>query len=193
VGERIARTRTGRGIAAIATLFIILLLAFMLITAIFVAFSRDLMAVVMVFGAYSLLSAGMFVVMDAPDVAFTEAAVGAGVSTLLMLIALSKTGRFERRAGRQWLPLGITLVTTAVLVYGTLDMPKVGHPENPVHQHVAPRYLEESGQEIGIPNVVTSVLASYRGFDTFGEVVVVFTAGLGVWLLIGGIRRKGDR
>jgi multicomponent Na+:H+ antiporter subunit B len=191
VGKRIARTRTRRGIAAIATLFIFLLLAFMLITAIFVALSRDLMAVVMVFGAYSLLSAGMFMVMDAPDVAFTEAAVGAGVSTLLMLMALSKTGRFERRAGRQWLPLGLTLVTTAVLVYGTLDMPRVGHPENPAHQHVAPRYLQESGQEIGIPNVVTSVLASYRGFDTFGEVVVVFTAGLGVWLLIGGIRRKG--
>lgn len=163
----------------------------MLITAVFVALKRDLLAVVMVFSAYSLLSAGMFMVLDAPDVAFTEAAVGAGVSTLLMLIALSKTGRFERRARRQWLPLGITLVTTAVLVYGTLDMPKVGQPDNPVHQHVAPRYLEESGQEIGIPNVVTSVLASYRGFDTLGEVVVVFTAGLGVWLLIGGIRRKG--
>jgi len=165
----------------------------MLITAIFVALSRDLMAVVMVFGAYSLLSAGMFMVMDAPDVAFTEAAVGAGVSTLLMLMALSKTGRFERRVERQWLPLSLTLVTTAVLVYGTLDMPKVGHPENPVHQHVVPRYLEESGKEIGIPNVVTSVLASYRGFDTFGEVVVVFTAGLGVFLLIGGIRRKENR
>lgn len=163
----------------------------MLITAIYVALSRDLMAVVMVFGAYSLLSAGMFMVLDAPDVAFTEAAVGAGVSTLLMLIALSKTGRFERPAKRQWLPLAIVLVTGATLVYGTLDLPDVGAPENPVHQHVAPRYLEESGTEIGIPNVVASVLASYRGFDTLGEVVVVFTAGLGVWLLIGGIRRKG--
>jgi len=193
VGQRTARTGTEQGIAAIASLLIILLLAFMLITAIFVALSRDLMAVVMVFGAYSLLSAGMFMVMDAPDVAFTEAAVGAGVSTLLMLMALSKTGRFERRVERQWLPLSLTLVTTAVLVYGTLDMPKVGHPENPVHQHVVPRYLEESGKEIGIPNVVTSVLASYRGFDTFGEVVVVFTAGLGVFLLIGGIRRKENR
>jgi multicomponent Na+:H+ antiporter subunit B len=173
--------------------FIILLLAFMLVTAIFVALSRDLMAVVMVFGAYSLLSAGMFMVMDAPDVAFTEAAVGAGVSTLLMLIALSRTGRFERRGKRQWLPLGVVLLTGATLVYGTLDLPQVGHPENPVHRHVAPRYLEESGKEIGIPNVVTSVLASYRGFDTLGEVVVVFTAGLGVWLLIGGIRRKEGR
>lgn len=191
--KRIARAGTGQGVTAIATLFAILLLAFMLITAIYVALSRDLMAVVMVFGAFSLLSAGMFMVLDAPDVAFTEAAVGAGVSTLLMLIALSKTGRFERHPKRQWLPLAIVLATGATLVYGTLDLPAIGAPENPVNQHVAPRYLQESAKEIDIPNVVTSVLASYRGFDTLGEVVVVFTAGLGVWLLIGGIRRKGGQ
>ncbi len=171
----------------------ILLMAFMLITAIFVVRSRDLLVVVMVFGAYSLLSAGMFLVMDAADVAFTEAAVGAGVSTILMLMALSYTSRFERPSGRQWLPLAVVLVTGAVLVYGTLDLPTVGAPENVAHQHVAPRYLQESGEEIGIPNVVTSVLASYRGFDTLGEVAVVFTAGLGVFLLIGGVRRKSGR
>lgn len=165
----------------------------MVVTAIFVVRSRDLLTVVMVFGAYSLLSAGMFMVMDAADVAFTEAAVGAGVSTILMLMALSYTPRFERPAGRQWLALAAVLTTGAVLVYGTLDLPDVGAPENVVHQHVAPRYLQQSGEEIGIPNVVTSVLASYRGFDTLGEVTVVFTAGLGVFLLIGGVRRKGGR
>lgn len=162
----------------------------MLVTAFYVVTSRDLLAVVMVFSAYSLLSAGMFMVMDAADVAFTEAAVGAGVSTILMLLALSFTGRFERPAPRQWLPLVVVLLTGATLVYGTLDLPPIGSAENPVHGHVAPRYLEESGREIGIPNVVTSVLSSYRGYDTLGEVVVVFTAGLGVWLLIGAVRRK---
>lgn len=165
----------------------------MLITAIYVALSRDLLAVVMVFSAYSLLSAGMFMVMDAADVAFTEAAVGAGVSTILLLMALTVTGRYERRVKRQWLPLVAVLVTGATLVYGTLDLPPIGAADNPVHQHVAPRYLEQSGTEIGIPNVVTSVLSSYRGFDTLGETLVVFTAGLGVWLLIGGVRRKGGR
>ena len=65
-----------------------------------------------------------------------------------------------------------------------------------MHQHVAPRYLERSADEIGIPNVVTSVLASYRGFDTLGEVTVVFTAGVGVVMLLGfgGLgRRRQDR
>jgi multicomponent Na+:H+ antiporter subunit B len=162
------------------------------ITALYVALSRDLLAVIMVFGAYSLLCAGMFVIMDAADVAFTEAAVGAGVSTILMLLALRCCARLEKPAPRQWLPLVLVAVTGATLVYGTLDLPQLGDPGNPVHQHVAPRYLQQSGQEIGIPNVVTSVLASYRGFDTLGEAVVVFTAGLGVWLLIGAVRRRRE-
>jgi multicomponent Na+:H+ antiporter subunit B len=83
----------------------------------------------------------------------------------------------------------VVFVTGAVLVYGTLDMPAFGDPENPVHGHVAPRYLEESGTEIGIPNVVTSVLASYRGYDTLGETAVIFTAGVGVLVLLGSARR----
>lgn len=165
----------------------------MLATALFVARTRDLLAATMVLGAYSLLSAGMFMVLDAADVAFTEAAVGAGVSTILMLYALAASGRFERAKARpQWLPLLVVLATGAALVWGTFDLPPIGAPDNPVHQHVAPRYLQQSGAEIGIPNVVTSVLASYRGYDTLGETAVVFTAGLGVWLLIGGLRRRGE-
>ncbi len=163
-----------------------------MVTALYVALSRDLLAVIMVFSAYSLLCAGVFMVMDAADVAFTEAAVGAGVSTILMLLALRCCARLEKPAPRQWLPLAVVALTGATLVYGTLDLPEIGDPANPVHQHVAPRYLQESGAEIGIPNVVTSVLASYRGFDTLGEAVVVFTAGLGVWLLIGAVRRRRE-
>ena len=46
---------------------------------------------------------------------------------------------------------------------------------------------------MGIPNIVTSVLASYRGYDTLGEVTVIFTAGIGVILLMGHIWRKEDK
>ena len=84
----------------------------------------------------------------------------------------------------------VVLVTGAILIWGTLDMPPYGDPSNPIHHHVAPRYLEESGHEIGVPNVVTSVLASYRGFDTFGETTVVFTAAIGVMILLSAMRRK---
>ena len=152
---------------------------------------RNLFAVVMLSGIYSLLSAGIFVQLDAVDVAFTEAAVGAGITTILMLGTLALTTDTERApAKRQWLPLLAVVATGAALIYGTLDLPLIGDPNAPANLHVAPRYIEQSGQEVGVPNIVTSVLASYRGYDTLGEVTVIFTAGVGVMVLLGRTRRR---
>ena len=153
---------------------------------------RDLFAVVMLFGIYSFVSASLFVVLDAVDVAFTEAAVGAGVSTVFMLGALALTTSQEKISNgrKRLLPLLAVAITGLILVYGTWDIPAYGDPANPIHQHVVQRFIEESPQEIGIPNMVTSVLASYRSYDTLGEITVVFTAAIGVLLLIGGARRQ---
>lgn len=154
---------------------------------------KDLLAVIMLLGIYSLLSSSFFVLMDAVDVAFTEASVGAGISTLLMLVALTKTGRAEHPSRHKpMLALAIVVITGGLLLYGTLDMPHYGSAEAPVHQHVAPRYINDSMQEVGVPNIVTSVLASYRAFDTFGEVVVIFTAGMGVLAMLLVSRRRND-
>ena len=154
-------------------------------TAIAVLRMRDLFAMVMLSGIYSLLSASLFLDLDAVDVAFTEAAVGAGISTLLMLASLKLVGRFENKSRyRPGLALGVVLVTGALLIYGTLDMPHFGLAEAPAHLHVAPRYINDSMSEIGVPNIVTSVLASYRGYDTLGETLVIFTAGIGVMSLL---------
>lgn len=168
------------------------LLAFLAITAIAIVRMTHLFAIVMLYGIFSLLTAGLFVVMDAADVAFTEAAVGAGISTVLMLatLALSKDHQEKKSRHRPWLPLGLVVVTGAALVYGTMDIPRFGDPAAPSQVHVAPYYIEQSMPDTGVPNMVTAVLASYRGFDTLGETVVVFTAGIAVLLLIGGRRAK---
>ena len=157
---------------------------------------HNLFAVVMLSGIYSLLAASIFVVFDAVDVAFTEAAVGAGVSTVLLLGALSLATPEERAPEKlSVFPLFIVLLVGAILIYATLDMPLYGDPNAPIHQHVAPYYLEQGIIDTGIPNVVTQVLASYRGFDTLGEVFVVFTAGIGVLMLLdrGVITRRKRR
>ena len=174
----------------------ITLLAFLAITAITIVRMQNLFAIIMLFGIFSLLSATLFVVMDALDVAFTEAAVGAGISTILMLATLALTYSPEEvhkeekpPTHKPWLPLSVVLITGAMLIYGTADIPAFGNANAPAQQHVAPYYLEKSLSETGVPNVVTAVLASYRGFDTLGEVTVIFTAGIAVLLLIGG-RRK---
>jgi multicomponent Na+:H+ antiporter subunit B len=174
-----------------AELIDLVLLAMLALTALRIIFLKDLFAIVMLFGIYSFLSALIFINLDAVDVAFTEASVGAGISTVLMLSTLALTGRKEKKSSHtSILPLIVVGITGAALIYGTLDMPPFGHPDNPIHQHVAPRYIEESPKEVGLPNMVTSVLASYRGFDTFGETVVVFAAAIGVLSLLGVRRRK---
>ena len=163
---------------------------FMAMTAIAIARIHDLFSVVMLTGVYSLLAAAAYVVMDAVDVAFTEAAVGAGASTILMLGTLALTSSTERPATvRNTISaLIIVCATGAVLIYGTLDMPVFGDPAAPIHHHVADHYLEKSWKEIGLPNAVTSVLASYRGYDTLGETYVIFTAAAGVLGILGRSR-----
>lgn len=152
---------------------------------------RNLFGVVMLGGIFSLVSATLYVVIDAVDVAFTEAAVGAGVSTVLLLGTLALTTSREKVSIRKnHVAMVICGLTGALLIYGTLDMPSYGDPNAPIHHHVAPRYIEKSGAEVGPPNIITSVLASYRGFDTLGETAVVFTAAAGVITIIGRGRRR---
>ncbi len=153
--------------------------------------ARNLFAVVVLSGIYSFLMASVMIVLDAVDVAMTEASVGAGMSMVLMLGVLYLTKVEEAVPSHTpWLPLFVAVGTAAVLLYGTVGLPPFGAAENIVHAHVAPRYLEQSIAETTVPNVVTSVLASYRGFDTLGETVVIFTAGFAVLLLLRGRRRS---
>lgn len=161
-------------------------------TALATVFIRDLFAVIMLFGIYSLLSASFFLNLDAPDVALTEAAIGAGIAPILMLGTLAlirgkseAEPRAEKSIHTKLVPLAVVVLTGAALIYATFDMPRFADPAAPVHNHVAPRYIHDSAQETGIPNIVTSILASYRGFDTLGEVFVIFTAGIGVLALLG--------
>lgn len=151
---------------------------------------QSLFGVVILSGIYSFLMATLLVVLDAVDVAMTEASVGAGVSIVVLLATLHLTRTIETTPLRSHLPaLLIALVTGGVLIWGTLALPSFGSPDAAIHRHVAPRYLERSIAETNVPNVVTSVLADYRGYDTLGETTVIFTAGIGVMLLLRRLRR----
>lgn len=153
---------------------------------------RNLFAVVVLTGAYSFLMASVMLVLDAVDVALTEAAVGAGVSMVLALGALHLT-KTEEAPPRfsPLLPLFVVIGTGAVLVWGTWDLPPFGQPDTPMNTGVGAEYLARTYEETHIPNVVTAVLASYRGFDTLGEVVVIFTGGIGVLVLLRRFRSEG--
>lgn len=76
-----------------------------------------------------------------------------------------------------------------ILFWTVEDMPAFGDPQAPATQYTGKLYVDSVLPDIGIDNIVTAILVSYRGFDTLGEVMVIFTAGLAVTLLL----RRGGR
>lgn len=163
------------------------LLTLLVIVAFAIVRMRSLFAIVMLQGVYSLVAAAWFVTLDAVDVAFTEAAVGAGVSTVLMLAAMLLADRKSTPIpmNRQWGPLAVVVIAGLAMLYAVPDLPAYGDANSPANTYVGTDYLAKTAAEVDVPNVVTAVLASYRGYDTFGEAVVIFAAGLGVLLLLG--------
>jgi len=173
----------------------ILLLIIIVVCAVVAVLMKDLLSAVMILAIYSFIMAAIFTRLNAVDVAFTEASVGAGITSVLLIAALSRTRRYEYLYARsdtrkpsaislKVISLIFVIITGAVLMYGTIDMPEFGDPDAPANKHVSHRYIEESHHETGVVNLVTAVLASYRGYDTLGETTVIFTAGICVILLL---------
>ncbi len=157
----------------------------MAITVLSVAGLKNLFSAVILSSLYSFLMATVFVTLDAVDVAMTEASVGAGISTVLFLSSLYLINKNEIKPLKKSIfPLLLSLFISLFLIWGIYGLPDFGDPNAIIHQHVAPRYLEDGSMETGVPNIVTAILASYRGFDTLGEVIVIFTAGVGLMVLL---------
>ena len=168
------------------------LLTMLAVVTVAITRQRSLFGVVVLASIYSFLMATVLVVLDAVDVAMTEASVGAGISTVLLLAALHLIKTLELRPVKtSILPLFASLATGAVVVWGALALPPFGAADSPIHRHVVPRYVERSLEETNVPNLVSSILADYRGYDTLGETTVIFSAGIGVLALLGGPRRRG--
>jgi multicomponent Na+:H+ antiporter subunit B len=167
-------------------IFGLFLLTLLVITAIAIVRTEDLFVAVMLTSIFSLLMAANFFILDAADVALTEAAVGAGVTTVIFLCALALTEDKEKpRQGSRWVTFSTVGVLALLIIYATFDKPRLGDPDAPVHQHIAPWYIEKTTEYIDIPNVVTAILSSFRGYDTLGEVFVVFAACIGVLFILG--------
>lgn len=169
-----------------------LLLVLVVITAFGAVAVHDLFGGVLILAAYSFFLALLWAGLGAVDVAFTEAVVGAGLSTVFFLVALFLTTHFEvgkEQPKNRLVVLCMLGILGFLLLYGSVDLPVVGDPNSPPNEHISPTYLANSLKETDTPNVVTAVLADYRGFDTLGETTVIFTAGVACWMLL---RRRDD-
>ncbi len=89
--------------------------------------------------------------------------------------------------------LVIVFFTGGLLLYGTMDLPDWGDPASPASTHLSDYYIEHIMEDTRVPNLVTAVLADYRGYDTMFETAVVFCAGLACFLLLRDFRPRKDR
>jgi multicomponent Na+:H+ antiporter subunit B len=165
------------------------LFVFVVLTALFTALARDVLAAVIIFGAYSLGMAALYTFYRAPDVAMTEAAISAGVTTVLLLLTLAKTTRIDHEAAFESVNLpaaGAAGLLFAGLMLTMADIPAVGSADAPIwsNSDVTQWYIAETYAETGVENAVMAVLAAFRGFDTFGEAVVVFAAGIAALIVL---------
>jgi multicomponent Na+:H+ antiporter subunit B len=162
------------------------LLVILLLVGAAIYHSRNVVRSAIYLGILSLLTAALFLNMQAPDVAITEAAIGSAISTLFLLIAAHKTGEAETENRQSILPALLVVVPlTATMFFVICDMPTYGASSAPATTGAAAsHYIYNSYTETHIPNTVTSVLASYRGFDTLGETYVIFAALLSVLLIL---------
>lgn len=165
------------------------LLVFVVLSALAVVALRDVLGAIIAFAAYSLGLALLWLTLQAPDVALTEAAIGAGVTTVLFLLTLTKTVRpsAERTfVTVNWRAAPVAVAFAGVLLLTVPAIPEIGSASAPVIQDpdVTQRYIESALEETGVKNAVTAVLAAYRGFDTLGEAVVVFAAAAAVLVVI---------
>jgi len=165
----------------------LVIFAIMIPTALLALWLRDLLGSVAVLAAYSLFVALLFAGMAAPDVALVEVVIGAGVTGLLLVGAILLTARGDDASEggtSRWVPGVLVAGFLALMLFGSVDLPDYADPEAPGHQRISPDYIEGSLDDTETPNVVTSVLADYRSFDTLGETLVIITAGLACLVIL---------
>jgi multicomponent Na+:H+ antiporter subunit B len=76
------------------------------------------------------------------------------------------------------------LLAGALMIVSMYDFPSWGDFQSPASLHISKHFIEQSYEETKTPNIVSAILADYRGFDTMLETVVVFAAALACFLII---------
>ncbi len=165
----------------------IALLLILIVTAVLSLIVRDLLAAIALLSIYSLFTALLFTGLQAVDVALVEAALGAGLTGVLLIAAILLT---TRRAEQRPHPRARVLIPIAVggfvvvMLFASTGLPDRGDPDAPAQRGVSTAYLEGSLAQTNTPNVVTAILADYRSMDTLGETLVILTAALSATLIL---------
>ncbi len=187
-------------------IFKIILLIFLVLCALFVSFSKNLLVSIVIFMSYSSVMAIVWVLLESPDLAITEAAVGVGVTSVMFFMTLKRihaigkpekeeeddvtkeihTHRSVKIFNKYYkyvaIALGVAIIASLTLTVTYL--PEFGNANNMTHNEVSDRYVENGLKETGAVNSVAGMILDYRAFDTFGESCVLFIAAACVLILL---------
>ena len=183
----------------------ILLFLSLIATALAVAFTKKNLSAVIIFTVYSLVMSIVWVLIESPDLAITEAAVGAGITSLLFYVLLSSTDelkefeniKYRKKKQKQgknkkaynFFGITFTVLIIVLLLITVNSLPPYGGVDNPAVNEVFNRYVSEGVNETGALNLVAAVILDYRAFDTFGEAIMLFTSTMAV---VGLLRKNKD-
>jgi multicomponent Na+:H+ antiporter subunit B len=171
----------------------IIIFVVLIVTAVLALVVKDLLASVALLAGYSLFAALLFAGVSAVDVALVEAALGAGLTGVLFVIAILATTRHSDprpNPRRRWAVIPLIVTFLGLMLFASAGLPDRGDPEAPARQGISQVYLADSMADTETPNVVTSLLADYRSMDTLGETMVILTAALAATLVL--VRRVDD-
>ena len=187
-------------------IFEYILLAFLIVCAIAVSATKKLISAVIIFMSFSIVMSVIWILLESPDVALTEAAIGAGITSVLFFLVINRINRTivekpakvelakSREAKRPkiarlnkiYIVVGIVLAINiiGVLLVTLAQLPEFGYAGNPQVHGVYGHYIQYGVSETGALNIVAAVLYSYRSFDTLGEAFVLFAAVIAIIILL---------
>lgn len=165
------------------------------ITTIKIVYSSSILESILLMSVGSILITLCYLMMDAPDIAMTEAAIGACLSTIIML-SFAKNIDYEiSRTPKNTKTLALLICTSIafIVIYAIGDLTPYGIYNQSLQEHVNNYYIENTHVEIGIPSFVSAILASYRGYDTLGETTVILTAAISILLILKPLKKKNAK
>jgi multicomponent Na+:H+ antiporter subunit B len=171
--------------------FIIIIISFQ------VARTQKLFLNIVYLSIFSLILCLLYLALDAPDVAMTEAALGASLTTIIFLNVLKKikTHSYQKKIALKqdenknlsniynYTPLVICIMMFMILIFGFFEIADFGIKSN-LSNNVSDYYINNTKKEIGIDSFVAAILANYRGFDTLYETCLIFLAGISVSFIL---------
>jgi multicomponent Na+:H+ antiporter subunit B len=171
-----------------STNLLIVLTSILLLIAIYLVFETRLLINIIALSFFSFVISACYLLMDAPDVAMTETALGVCLSTCIFLSVLKNYNGTIENVKNSKLKIVITLLMIfcliEILLYLGLNITSYGSNKTALHNNINQYFLKNTQKDIGIPSFVAAMLASYRGYDTLGETAVILIAGIAIVFIV---------